>query len=64
MQNNIYYILEKLSKILENMGYSNLIDLEDENFIYILSKYGSDILGYDVLNEGNWFSYCVIFRTG
>ncbi len=52
MQNNIYYILEKLSKILENMGYSNLIDLEDENFIYILSKYGSDILGYDVLNEG------------
>lgn len=57
MQNNIYYILEKLSKILTNMGYSDLIDLQDENFIYILSKYGSDIFDYEVLNEGKMMSF-------
>lgn len=64
MKNNIYLILQLLKEKINKLGYSSeYIDINNDNFVYVVSNYCKDILDYNIVSDGKMVPFYIEYRT-
>ncbi|MGN0973123.1 MAG: hypothetical protein ACI4OT_00110 [Bacilli bacterium] len=64
MKNNIYLILKLLKEKIEKLGYSSdYIDINNSNFVYVVSNYCKDILDYNIVSDVKMVPFYIEYGT-